>query len=120
MDVVPATEPAWDSDPFVMLDAGDRYVGRGTADMKGFLALAANRVAGLEPGRLRRPLALVFTYDEEVGTVGARRLTESFAGAARLPRQVVIGEPTQLRAVRAHKGMVRLNLRFTGRAAHSG
>ncbi|HET7425659.1 MAG TPA: acetylornithine deacetylase [Gemmatimonadales bacterium] len=120
MDVVPATEPEWDSDPFVMLDVGDRYVGRGTADMKGFLALAANRVAGLEPGRLRRPLALVFTYDEEVGTVGARRLTESFAGTARLPRQVVIGEPTQLRAVRAHKGMVRLNLRFTGRAAHSG
>jgi acetylornithine deacetylase len=120
MDVVPATEPEWQSDPFVMREVAERYIGRGTADMKGFLALAANRLAGLELGSLRRPLALVFTYDEEVGTVGARRLTESFAGTARLPRQVVIGEPTQLRAVRAHKGMVRLQLRFTGRAAHSG
>jgi acetylornithine deacetylase len=120
MDVVPADEPGWRSDPFAMTDVGGRYVGRGTADMKGFLALAANRVVALDPARLRRPLVLLFTYDEEVGTLGARHFTESYAGAARLPRGVVIGEPTGLRVVRAHKGMVRLRLEFTGRAAHSG
>lgn len=120
MDVVPAEEPGWRSDPFVMADAGDRFVGRGTADMKGFLALAANRLSALDPAALRRPLALLFTYDEEVGTLGARRFTESYAGADRLPRSVVIGEPTELRVVRAHKGMVRVQLEFAGQAAHSG
>jgi acetylornithine deacetylase len=120
MDVVPAEESDWRSDPFTLTESGDRYVGRGTADMKGFLALAANRLAAADPSALRRPLALVFTYDEEVGTLGARRFTETFASIARLPRHVVIGEPTALRVVRAHKGMVRLRLEFTGRAAHSG
>jgi acetylornithine deacetylase len=120
MDVVPAEESDWRSDPFSLTESGDRYVGRGTADMKGFLALAANRLAAADASALRRPLALLFTYDEEVGTLGARRFTETFAPIARLPRHVVIGEPTALRVVRAHKGMVRLRLEFTGRAAHSG
>ena len=120
MDVVPAEESDWRSDPFSLTESGDRYVGRGTADMKGFLALAANRLAATDASALRRPLALLFTYDEEVGTLGARRFTETFAPIARLPRHVVIGEPTALRVVRAHKGMVRLRLEFTGRAAHSG
>jgi acetylornithine deacetylase len=120
MDVVPAEEADWRSDPFTMLDAGDRYVGRGTADMKGFLALAANRLAGVDTVTLRSPLVLLFTYDEEVGTLGARHFTESFAQPERLPRNVVIGEPTELRVVRAHKGMLRLRLAFRGRAAHSG
>jgi acetylornithine deacetylase len=120
MDVVPAEESDWRSDPFTLTDSGDRYVGRGTADMKGFLALAVNRLAAADASALRRPLALLFTYDEEVGTLGARRFTETFAPIARLPRHVVIGEPTALRVVRAHKGMVRLRLEFTGRAAHSG
>ncbi len=120
MDAVPAVEPEWRSDPFIMTEAGDRYVGRGTADMKGFLALAANRVAAIEPAKLRRPLVLLFTYDEEVGTLGARRFAESYEQAARLPRHVVIGEPTGLRVVRAHKGMIRLRVTFLGQAAHSG
>ncbi len=120
MDVVPAEESDWRSDPFTLTESGDRFVGRGTADMKGFLALAANRLAAADASALRRPLALLFTYDEEVGTLGARRFTETFAPMARLPRHVVIGEPTALRVVRAHKGMVRLRLEFTGRAAHSG
>jgi len=119
-DVVPAEEPDWRSDPFTMTEAGDHYVGRGTADMKGFLALAVNRVAAVDPSRLRRPLVLLLTYDEEVGTLGARRFTETYADATRLPRSVVVGEPTELRVVRAHKGMVRLRLAFRGQAAHSG
>jgi acetylornithine deacetylase len=120
MDVVPAEELDWRSDPFTLFDAGDRYVGRGTADMKGFLALAANRIAAIDTAALRHPLVLLFTYDEEVGTLGARRFTESYAYPERLPRNVVIGEPTELRVVRAHKGMLRLRLAFSGRAAHSG
>jgi acetylornithine deacetylase len=120
MDVVPAEESDWVSDPFTLIDAGDRYIGRGTADMKGFLALAANRFAAMDATSLRYPLVLLFTYDEEVGTLGARRFTETFVHPEQLPRNVVIGEPTELRVVRAHKGMLRLKLTFTGRAAHSG
>jgi acetylornithine deacetylase len=120
MDVVPAEEPEWRSPPFTLTRAGETYVGRGAADMKGFLALAVNRVAGLDPTRVRRPLALLLTYDEETGTLGARRFAEAGKTAPRLPRDVVIGEPTSLRVVRLHKGMVRLQLAFRGRAAHSG
>lgn len=120
MDVVPAEESDWRSDPFTMTDGGDRYIGRGTADMKGFLALAANRLAAIDGTSLRCPLVLLFTYDEETGTLGARRFTETFVHPEQLPRNVVIGEPTELRVVRAHKGMLRLKLTFTGRAAHSG
>jgi acetylornithine deacetylase len=119
MDVVPAEEPDWRSDPFRLTRSGDTWVGRGAADMKGFLALAVNRVAAANPARLRRPVALLLTYDEEVGTVGARCFVESEASAP-LPRDVVIGEPTSLRVVRLHKGMLRLELVFQGRAAHSG
>jgi acetylornithine deacetylase len=120
MDVVPAEEPGWHSDPFALTEIDGRYVGRGTSDMKGFLALAVNRFRGLDPASLRRPLVLLLTYDEEVGTLGARRFRETYAETRALPRNLVIGEPTQLRVVRAHKGVVRLRLVVTGRAAHSG
>jgi acetylornithine deacetylase len=119
-DVVPAEEPGWRSDPFTLTEVEGRYVARGAADMKGFLALAANRFRAVDPAALRRPLALLFTYDEEVGTLGARRFGETYGSLEALPRHVLIGEPTGLRVVRAHKGMIRLRLEFTGRAAHSG
>ena len=120
MDVVPALEPEWRSDPFTLTEVGDTLVARGAADMKGFLALAANRLASLDPGSLHHPLLLLFTYDEETGTLGARRFSERWHDPAVLPRSVVIGEPTSLRAVRSHKGMLRLRLDFEGTAAHSG
>ncbi|MFY9819940.1 MAG: acetylornithine deacetylase [Thermoanaerobaculia bacterium] len=123
MDVVPAEEDGWTSDPFTLTDGGDRWVARGACDMKGFLALATNLAAeAVEAGteRWRAPLALVFTYDEEVGTLGAKRLTESFPDAAALPRSAVIGEPTSLRVVRAHKGHVKVRLTLHGVSAHSG
>src|SRR5436309_8751007 len=106
MDVVPAGEAGWQSDPFTLADLGDRWVARGACDMKGFLAAAANAAlaALAEPGGLAAPLALVFTYDEEVGTLGAKRLLDSYPDAARLPRSAIIGEPTSLRVARAHKG----------------
>jgi len=120
MDVVPADEAGWRSDPFALADAGDRWVGRGACDMKGFLALAANLAAEADPARLTAPLVLVFTYDEEVGTLGARRLLESYGPGPSLPRAAVIGEPTSLRVARAHKGHLKLRITLTGKSAHSG
>jgi len=119
MDVVPAGE-GWTSDPFVLTDRGDRYVGRGACDMKGFLALAANRAAALAAGRLRAPLVLLFTYDEEVGTLGALRLVETYADGRLLPTQAIVGEPTCRRVVRLHKGHLKLRITLPGVSAHSG
>jgi acetylornithine deacetylase len=120
MDVVPADEPEWESDPFTLTQRGDSLFGRGTCDMKGFLAVAMNRLASVDPSSLRQPLALVFTYDEEVGTMGARRFVESDTEAFRLPRRTVIGEPTSMRVARMHKGHIKLRFTFPGRSAHSG
>lgn len=120
MDVVPADEEGWESDPFRLTDRGDRYVGRGACDMKGFLALAANLALEASARRLAHSLALVFTYDEEVGTLGAKRLVESCPEARFLPAAAVIGEPTELRVARAHKGHLRLRITLRGRSAHSG
>ncbi len=123
MDVVPAEEDGWQSPPFTLTDAGDRWVGRGACDMKGFVALAANlaaEAAEARPEQWRAPLVLVFTYDEEVGTLGAKRLTESFPEAAALPRSAIIGEPTSLRVARAHKGHFKMRVTLHGVAAHSG
>ena len=104
MDVVPADEPEWESDPFTLTPRGDSLFGRGTCDMKGFLAVAMNRMAAVDPAKLRHPLALVFTYDEEVGTMGARRFSETWPDSSPVPRRSVMGEPTSMRVARMHKG----------------
>jgi acetylornithine deacetylase len=122
MDVVPAGE-GWTSDPFTLTDAGDAWVARGSADMKGFLALAANLARAVEPARLAAPLVLLLTYDEEVGMLGARHLVESWDGVPwrePLPRAAVVGEPTELAVVAAHKGHVKLRAVLRGKSAHSG
>lgn len=118
MDAVPARETNWESDPFTLTEREDRYVGRGAADMKGFLAIATN--AALAAESLRKPLYLLFTYDEEVGTLGARHFTLTWDKARLLPRHCIIGEPTSFRPVRAHKGHLKLRITTTGKSAHSG
>lgn len=120
MDVVPPGEEGWESDPFALAVRRDAYVGRGVCDMKGFLALAINRFAEVRVDRLRHPLVLVLTYDEEVGTLGARHLAETWSSARPLPKAAIIGEPTSLEVVRMHKGHLRLRVDFTGIPAHSG
>ena len=119
LDVVPAREPGWRSDPFTLTDDGDRWRARGACDMKGFLALAIHEAASLDLDRLRRPLALLFTYDEEVGTLGAQDFVRRFGGQLPLPRAAVIGEPTSLRIVRLHKGHLKLRVLLRGVSAHS-
>lgn len=120
MDVVPADEAEWQSDPFDLTELGGRYIGRGTCDMKGFLAIALNQLLAIEPARLRHPLALILTYDEELGTVGAKRFIETWNAPEALPRDLLIGEPTCLSVVRMHKGYLKIRVEFVGRAAHSG
>lgn len=123
MDVVPAGDEGWSSDPFTLTDNGDAWVARGSVDMKGFVALAANLAREVDPERLSAPLALVLTYDEEVGLLGSRHLYrswESWSEREPLPRAAVIGEPTELKVVAANKGHVKLRATLTGKSAHSG
>lgn len=117
LDVVPAGEDAWESDPWVLTDRGDAWAGRGSCDMKGFLALAIVACARATDGGLTAPLCLLATADEEIGSLGAQQFAAAPPGP--LPRAVVVGEPTGLAAVRLHKGHLRLRLELTGRAAHS-
>lgn len=118
-DTVPATEPGWSVDPFDLTDGGDCWLGRGTCDMKGFLALAVERALEVEPDDLHQPLVLLFTYDEEVGSLGARHFCETLADPRELPRATLVGEPTRLDPVRLHKGHLRAAVTFRGRSAHS-
>lgn len=118
MDVVPAEEPDWRSDPFVLRETDDAFYGRGACDMKGFVALAVDLAARIDPASLRHPLVLVLTYDEELGTLGARHFAKTWRGA--LPRAAIIGEPTSLAAVRLHKGHAKCRLTLRGVGAHSG
>ena len=120
MDVVPAEEPEWRSDPFQLVEHDGRFIGRGSADMKGFLALAMRRLMTPDPRKLEKPLVLLFTYDEELGCIGAHHFAEHWPTPESLPRNVVIGEPTSMRAVRTHKGHLKLQLIVLGTTAHSG
>lgn len=118
-DVVPASEPGWESRPFELTERDGRWHARGAADMKGFLALAIGRMAEADPARLTRPLALLLTHDEEVGTLGAGRFARMFEEPERLPRRTIVGEPTSLAVVAAHKGHLRIAIRLEGEPAHS-
>ncbi len=121
VDCVPAREPDWASDPFALTRRDGRLVGRGAVDMKGFVALALNRLrARHSRSELRRPLLLLLTHDEEVGSAGAARFAREWRDAWPLPRDVIVGEPTGLRVVRMHKGHLALRFTLRGRPAHSG
>jgi acetylornithine deacetylase len=120
MDCVPAGDTGWGSDPFLMTEADGRYVGRGTCDMKGSVALAMNALASADAGRLAAPLGVLLTYDEEVGSLGAARFVSTWPADRALPRNVIVGEPTSMRVVRMHKGHLALRIRTRGRAAHTG
>lgn len=118
-DVVPCEGQAWSSDPFALRIADGRLYGRGTADMKGFVA-ACLTLAGKTAGRrLAIPLQFAFSYDEEVGCLGVRRLIDMMRGIEPLPRLCIVGEPTSMAVVTAHKGKVATRVEATGLEAHS-
>ena len=119
-DVIPAKEPEWESNPFELTPRAGRLYGRGTADMKGFLALAMNAFCAVPEAKLKSPLVLLLTSDEEIGTIGAQRLVASWMNEFPLPRATIVGEPTLARAVRLCKGHLKLRANVRGKAGHSG
>ena len=119
-DVVPVDGQPWSSDPWTLTERDGRLHGRGTCDMKGFLALAlAAAPIFAEPGRLKRPVHLAFSYDEEVGCVGAPAMIERIARDLPRPAAVIVGEPTSMEVVNGHKGIATWVVTVTGHEAHS-
>ena len=117
-DVVPVTDQDWDNDPFAMTQREGRLFGRGTCDMKGFIA-ATIAMAPVYAERVRdRPLHFAFTYDEEVGCIGAGDLARTLVERALKPSLAIIGEPTSMRIIEGHKGCCEYTTRFQGLEGH--
>lgn len=115
-DTVPYDQGAWSTDPFRLVEINEHLYGLGTSDMKAFLALAVYAASRFNAHRLRRPLSLLATSDEESGMDGAA----AFAKLGRVPgRYAVIGEPTGLRPINLHKGVLMEAIHVQGRSGHS-
>lgn len=119
MDVVPTTGQPWDTDPYAMTTKDGRLYGRGTCDMKGFVACVLSMVPEFKARQLKTPLHIVLSYDEEVGCTGVKPMIETFGTLLPRPRLVVVGEPTNMTVVDAHKGGSRFMTEVTGKDAHS-
>ncbi len=118
-DVVPVDGQDWDGDPFTVHERDGRLYGRGTADMKSFIALALTMVPRFLEKPLETPIHLAFSFDEEVGCRGVGRLIDDVVANLPLPRLVIVGEPTSMRVVTAQKSCLVFRTRVTGRNAHS-
>ena len=117
-DVVPVDDQEWTGDPFVMDERGGLLYGRGTCDMKGFVAACLAMAPAYAKLDLKRPVHFAFTYDEETGCFGARALMAEIAKADFRPSVAIIGEPTSMRVIEGHKGCYEYTTEFIGREGH--
>ena len=118
-DVVPVDEQPWTSDPFTLTARDARLHGRGACDMKGFIAAALSRVPVLKAAKLRRPVHFMFSYDEEIGCLGAPSMIAAAGQQLPKPAVVIVGEPTSMAVANEHKGICAGRTRVTGIEAHS-
>ena len=118
-DVVPVDGQPWTSDPWVLVAREGKLYGRGTADMKSFIALALAEVDRALAAPLKRPLILAFSYDEEIGCFGAPSLIADIAALYPKPAAVIVGEPTSMHVISGHKGVATFLVTVEGREAHS-
>ena len=119
-DVVPVAGQDWDTDPFSLTESSDKLYGRGSADMKGFIALVLSRVPEMVSSELTKPIHLAFSYDEEIGCVGVQRMLDLLEHQPIKPSCCIIGEPTGMEVVIGHKGKHATRVKVRGHACHSG
>lgn len=118
-DVVPVSGQVWDSNPFCAMKKDSRIYGRGTCDMKGFLAVVLSLIPEFQTNLRKHPVHLAFSYDEEVGCLGVPLLIADFQRKGIQPIACIVGEPTEMVPVVAHKGINSFKCRIHGHAAHS-
>ncbi|MCE9642252.1 MAG: M20/M25/M40 family metallo-hydrolase, partial [Betaproteobacteria bacterium] len=118
-DVVPVDGQAWDTDPFCIVEKDGRLYGRGTSDMKSFVAVVLALAPEFAQRGLKTPIHFAFSYDEEVGCIGVGRLIADLAQAGIKPQSCIVGEPTLMRPVIAHKGKKGFRCNVRGFACHS-
>jgi len=118
-DCVPVEGQCWTSDPFTLTERDGKLYGRGTCDMKGFLACVLASVPLFKSRSLKEPVHLIISYDEEVGCTGVRPLIARLGHDLPRPRAIIVGEPTGMAVIDAHKRIDAYRTRVTGREAHS-
>jgi acetylornithine deacetylase len=118
-DVVPVVGQNWSSEPFRAVVKDGKLYGRGACDMKGFIAVALSLVPEFRAKQLKRPIHLCLSFDEEIGCLGVPSLLALLGRELPLPALAIVGEPTSMRVVNAHKGVQALRTTITGRGGHS-
>ena len=119
LDVVPAEEPEWQGNPFMMRKDGNRLIGRGTVDMKGYIAAVLSSVPQLAKMTLKQPLHIALSYDEEAGCRGAPHMIAKLPSLCAPPIGCFVGEPSGMVPVLRHKGKATLELTSRGKSGHS-
>jgi acetylornithine deacetylase len=118
-DVVPVDGQDWSTDPFDLTESDGRLYGRGSADMKGFIACTLALAPKFSVRDLRRPVHLAFSYDEEIGCLGVGRMIDVITSELPRPAAVIVGEPTRMQIANTHKGICAMTTTIRGREAHS-
>ena len=118
-DVVPVEGQEWSNDPFEAVERDGLIYGRGSCDMKGFIACALALAPRIAAADLKRPVHFALSYDEEVGCLGAPVMLKALEASGRRPGICIIGEPTSMRIIEGHKGCCEYTTRFSGLAGHS-
>ena len=119
-DVVPITKQNWTSDPFILTKRDNKLFGRGSSDMKGFIAIVLSRVSAMVEKKLKKPIHLAFSYDEEIGCVGVHSLLDLIKKKSINPEFCIVGEPTSMEMVIGHKGKHAYDVKVDGLSCHSG
>ena len=118
-DCVPVEGQAWSSDPFTLTSRDGKLYGRGSCDMKGFLACVLSSVPLFTARKLKQPIHIIVSYDEEVGCTGVRPLIARLGKDLPRPRAIIVGEPTNMTVIEAHKRIDAYRTTVTGKEAHS-
>ncbi|WP_169569613.1 acetylornithine deacetylase [Sneathiella limimaris] len=118
-DVVPVDGQPWVTDPFKVTEKDGKLYGRGTSDMKSFSAIALSQVPLMLEKKIKRPIHFALSYDEEIGCLGSPRMIQKMVDDGMKPHAVVVGEPTMMGIVTAHKGIWGLKTKVIGKEAHS-
>ena len=118
-DVVPVTDQNWTKPPFELTAHDNLLYGRGTSDMKGFIAVCLALTPIIQQSKLKMPIHFAFSYDEEVGCIGVRTLLDKLKQREVVPSSCIVGEPTSMQTIRAHKGKISQRCHVHGHSCHS-